>query len=211
MIASLSNKESRRANPVPSLRSKDSEASSLIDVDSPHVQSVKSDFEDQVVKTETQAARLEREAEDKARAAAKAVQQEADSLKKKAATKGKEIKKELKKDGRKLEENKDNPVVIGNALLWTLAVVGVGVSAYQKHAEGKLDLKAAGQFAGILAAIGVADYFGSRYVRKHQASIRMCTDTQAGGSWRTNTRQNKVVCSTAIRCSNVLSIRYGSR
>lgn len=68
----------------------------------------------------------------------------------------------MKKDGKKLEENKDNPVVIGNALLWTVAAVGVGVAAYQKHSEGKLDLQAAGQFAGILALIGVADYFGSK-------------------------------------------------
>merc|ERR1712000_455716 len=62
--------EEARAHPVPALEPSESESASLIDVDSPHVSSVKSDFQEQEVKTETQAERLEREAEDKARAEA---------------------------------------------------------------------------------------------------------------------------------------------
>ena len=59
-----------RAPPVPHLEPDESQASSLIDVDSPHVVSVKSDFEEQAIKTETQAERIEREQEAKAREAA---------------------------------------------------------------------------------------------------------------------------------------------
>jgi hypothetical protein len=134
----------------------------LIDVDSPHVSSVTSDFREQAVKTETQAERLEHEAEDKARAAAKEISREGESAKKKAATKGKQIKDELKKDGRKLNENRDNPVVVGNALIWGIATIAIGYGAYQKHSEGKLDWQLAGTVAAGVGAFAVADYFGSR-------------------------------------------------
>jgi hypothetical protein len=134
----------------------------LIDVDSPHVSSVKSDFQEQEVKTETQAERLEHEAEDKARAEARKAADAAEKAKKKAATKGKEVKDALKKDGKKLSENRDNPVVVGNALIWGIATVAIGYGAYQKHSEGKLDWKLAGTVAGVVGAFGVADYFGSK-------------------------------------------------
>ena len=134
----------------------------MIDVDSPHVGSVKSDFQEQEVKTETQAERLAREAEDQARAEARKAADAAEKAKKKAATKGKEVKDALKKDGKKLSENRDNPVVVGNALIWGIATVAIGYGAYQKHSEGKLDWKLAGTVAGVVGAFGVADYFGSK-------------------------------------------------
>ncbi|EXJ64702.1 hypothetical protein A1O7_01040 [Cladophialophora yegresii CBS 114405] len=149
-------------NRLPSLEPSESESASLVDVDSPHVSSVTSDFREQSVKTDTQAERLEHEAEDKARAAAREISHDADSAKKKAATKGKQIKDELKKDGNKLNENRDNPVVIGNALIWGIATVAIGYGAYQKHTEGKLDWQLAGTVAGAVGAFAVADYFGSK-------------------------------------------------
>ena len=135
-----------------------------MDVDSPHVNSVANDFKDQAVKTETQADRLEHEAEDKARAAAKEISRDAESAKKKATAKGKQIKDELKKDGQKLSDNRDNPVVVGNALVWGIATIAIGYGAYQKHTEGKLDWQLAGTVAGAVGAFAVADYFGSKYV-----------------------------------------------
>ena len=87
---------------------------------------------------------------------------DAESAKKKAATKGKQIKDELKKDGHKLNENRDNPVVVGNALIWGIATVAIGYGAYQKHTEGKLDWQLAGTVAGAVGAFAVADYFGSK-------------------------------------------------
>lgn len=103
-----------------------------------------------------------RAAEDKARAASKEISRDAESAKKKAATKGKQIKDELKKDGQKLSENRDNPVVVGNALIWGIATVAIGYGAYQKHTEGKLDWQLAGTVAGAVGAFAVADYFGSK-------------------------------------------------
>lgn len=134
----------------------------MIDVDSPHVSSVPSDFQEQKIQTETQAERIAHEAEDKARADAKKAADAAESAKKKAATKGKQVKDALKKDGKKLSDNRDNPVVIGNALVWGIATVAIGYGAYQKHSEGKLDWKLAGSVAGVVGAFGVADYFGSK-------------------------------------------------
>lgn len=119
--------EEKMAPPVPTIEHEDS-ASSLVDVDSPHVSSVKSDFDDQVVKTETQAKRLEHEAEDKARAASKKASEFADKAKKEASADAKKAKAEIKKDAKKLSDNKDNPVVVGNALLWGITAVVLGVS-----------------------------------------------------------------------------------
>lgn len=136
----------------------------MVDVDSPHVQSVKSDFEEQAVKTETQAERLAQEAEAKARADATKAEDKASDMKKRASTAAKEAKRELKKDGRKLKENKDNPVFIGNAVLWTLTAGAVAYGAYRKHTEGKLDISLAGTVALGLGALGAVDYFVSKYV-----------------------------------------------
>ncbi len=56
-----------RAPAIPQVEPSESSTSSLVDVDSPHVASVPSDYKSQPVKTETQAQRLEHEAEDEAR------------------------------------------------------------------------------------------------------------------------------------------------
>jgi hypothetical protein len=125
---------------------------------------VKSDWTDAAVKTETQAERIEREAELEAQRASQKAEQKAKSAKDKMAAEAKKAKATLKKDGQKLADNRDNPVVIGNALLWTITAVAVGYGAYQKHAEGKLDWKLAGTVAGGLGALAVGDYFASSYV-----------------------------------------------
>lgn len=120
--------EEKMAPPVPEIaHDEESVGSSLVDVDSPHVNSVPSDFEEQKVKTQTQATRLEHEAEDKARAASKKASDLADKAKKEASADAKKAKKELKKDAAKLSENRDNPVVIGNAVLWGITAVVLGV------------------------------------------------------------------------------------
>ncbi|KAL2441402.1 hypothetical protein ABEF94_015438 [Exophiala dermatitidis] len=131
-----------------------------------------SDFPEQEIKTDTQAERAEHEEEDKARAeaqrAAAAAENAAESAKKKASAKGKQVKDTLKKDGHKLSENRDNPVVVGNALIWGIATVAIGYGAYQKHTEGKLDWKLASTVAGCVGAFAVADYFGSKWLLENK-------------------------------------------
>ena len=134
----------------------------MVDVDSPHISSVKSDFEDQATKTQTQATRQEHEAEDKAREYSQKAKEAASDAKKKAVTKGKEAKEKAKAGGKKLQDNQDNPVVIGNAVILVVGSVALAVGAYQKHKEGQLDWKLAGTVAGIVGAFGVADYFASQ-------------------------------------------------
>ena len=72
-----------RAPALPEVVHTEDSTSSLVDVDSPHVVSVPSDYESQSIKTDTQAARLEREAED-AKIRAK---KEAEKAKEKAQSK----------------------------------------------------------------------------------------------------------------------------
>lgn len=152
----------RRAPPIPEVEKTESEATSLVDVSSPHVSSVKSGFEDQATKTETQATRMEHEADDKAREYGQKASDLTSEAKKKAATKGKESKEKAKAGGKKLQDNQDNPVVVGNAVILVAGTVALAVGAYQKHREGKLDWQLAGTVAGVVGLFGVADYFASK-------------------------------------------------
>lgn len=121
---------------------------SLVDVDSPHISSVPSDYESQSVKTDTQAERIQREEQ---------IKEEAQNLKEKAA-----VKKDSAKE--KAKKNADNPVVIGNAL--GLAIVGgiVGFGAYRQYARGELTGKVVAAWAAALGLFGVGDYYVSQYV-----------------------------------------------
>ena len=125
--------------------------SSLVDVDSPHVSSVPSNFEDQSVKTSTQADRLEREAEERVQQAKRGAKKEADHAKNKARGAGSAV-----------SRNRDNPVVIGNALLVVLAAAGLGFGAYRKQVEGTLTWKVAGLWSSAVGAVAVGDYFVSK-------------------------------------------------
>ena len=160
--------QSSRAHPVPSLapseETQSSHTESLVDVDSPHISSVPSDYQDQAIKTETQATRLEHEAEDDARRASRKAADAAEKAKQKAAAKAKELKSEAKKEGKKLSDNRDNPVVVGNAVIWGIGIVAIAAAGYQRHQEGKLDWPTVGTVAGAVAAFSVADYYGSKYV-----------------------------------------------
>ena len=154
-VQSLTRSPYRRAPAIPEIRHDDPGVHSLIDVDSPHVSSVPSDFESQEVKTETQAdrERLEQEADDKIAEA-----------KEKAGLKKQQAKKKASQDWQSLKANSDNPVFIGNAV--TLAAVGglLGFGAYRKHIAGELTWKIAGLWAGAVGLFGVADYYVSQYV-----------------------------------------------
>jgi len=149
---------------MPAIEKTESEATSMVDVDSPHVLSVKSDFEDQATKTETQAIRKEHEAEDKAREYGQKASEAAADAKKKAAVKGKEAKEKAKAGGKKLQDNRDNPVVVGNAVILAVGAVALAAGAYQKHREGKLDWQLAGTVAGVVGVLSVADYFASKWL-----------------------------------------------
>ena len=149
---------------MPEVEKTESEAASLVDVDSPHISSVESDFKDKAVKTKTQATRMEHEAEDKAREASKKVSDTASEARKKASVEKDKAKDKAKAGGKKLQENSDNPVVIGNAIIMAVGATALGFAAYNRYSEGKLDGEAVAMGAGIVGAFAVADYFASQYV-----------------------------------------------
>ncbi|KAL8712049.1 MAG: hypothetical protein Q9220_003745 [cf. Caloplaca sp. 1 TL-2023] len=197
-----------RAPAQPSLENTESSASSLVDVDSPHVSSVPSDFESQATQTKTQADRMAHEAEDKARETSNKASQKTketaadadkkaseasskasgkakefseyasekseelskeagdkyDKAKKSAARNYREGKEEAKEKGNELSRNRDNPVVVGNALIIGIGGVALGVAGYQKYAKGELSWQLAGIAAGAVSVFAVGDYYLSQYL-----------------------------------------------
>ncbi|KAL1851573.1 pyruvate dehydrogenase complex dihydrolipoamide acetyltransferase component (E2) [Paecilomyces lecythidis] len=146
--------EDARAPPPPEVEKKEAESTvNLIDVDSPHVASVPPDFEEQKVKTTTQAERLEREAQEKYEAEKKKAEEAAEKAKAKA-----------KSAAGSFRRNEDNPVILGNALLVTAITGGLGYGAYRKHLEGQLSWKLVGIWGGAVGALAVADYFVSKWL-----------------------------------------------
>ncbi|KAF7511727.1 hypothetical protein GJ744_003458 [Endocarpon pusillum] len=154
---------SSRAPAPPQVEKTESDTTSLVDVDSPHVSSVPADYESQRVKTTTQATRLEHEAEDKAREAAKRTSEAAHETKEKAKVGGKKAKAKAKEGGRKLDANRDNPVVIANGVILLVGSGALGLAAYKKYSEGTLDWKFAGTTAAAVGAFALADYFVSQW------------------------------------------------
>lgn len=160
--------EEARAPELPQVEKTESEVASLVDVDTPHVSSVPPDYESQPVKTSTQATRLEQEAEDEARQAAQQIFDEAQDVKEEAKEKarvgGKKAKAKAKEGVRKLDANKENPVVVTNGVILAIGGVALGVAAYNKYTNGTLDWKFAGITAGAVAALAVADYYASQWL-----------------------------------------------
>lgn len=135
-----------RAPAIPEVEHTDESVSSLIDVDSPHISSVPSDYETQSIKTDTQADREEREEE---------IHREAKQLKDTASKK-----KEQAKD--KMQKNADNPVVLGNAVGVAVVAGVLGIGAYRKYARGELTGSVVAAWAGVVGALAVGDYFVSQ-------------------------------------------------
>ena len=147
---------SSRAPALPQVEHSDDSVHSLIDVDSPHISSVPSDFESQSVKTDTQAERIE--LEERAKEQAREQAAEAKAAKDRAKAKA-------KRGGNYAKENADNPVILGNAL--TIGILGtvLGVGAYRKWVRDELTWKVAGAWAGVVGVFAVGDYYVSRYVQ----------------------------------------------
>ncbi|PYH89567.1 dihydrolipoamide acetyltransferase component of pyruvate dehydrogenase [Aspergillus ellipticus CBS 707.79] len=115
-------------------RDESESTASLVDVDTPHVQSVDADFLEQEVKTTTQAERIERE-------------EEAEEASAEQKAKAKARAKAKAKAG-SVRRNTQNPVYVANALLLALAGAGLGYGAYRKHAAGQLSWQLVGWASG---------------------------------------------------------------
>jgi len=178
--------EEARAPALPQIAHEDEPISSTVDVDSPHVSSVPSDYHGE---TSTQATRREHEAEDAEREEEREEEREAESeaaaekrfkeSEKKAADeykkakaetskKSKEVKGKAKEFGKEVDENKENPVVVGNAVVVGLGTALLGFGAYRKYSAGELSWKVAGAWGGIIGLFCVGDYYLSQWLFKNK-------------------------------------------
>jgi len=138
--------------------------SSLIDVDSPSVRTVPSDFDEQEVQTGTQAARRDRE--EAAEEAANKARAEADLAKKRARNKARKADNWLTKQFESLGDGASGALVAANLL----AVVGLsgwlGYKAWGLYDHGRLGWKNVGLGLGILGAVGAIEGVFGGYLYK---------------------------------------------
>lgn len=81
---------------------------------------------------------------------------------KEAGVEGRKAKESAKRAGEWADENKDNPVVIGNVVVLSALIAGLGAGAYRLNQQGQFTWKVAGIGAGIVGAFAVADYYVSQ-------------------------------------------------
>ncbi len=110
------------------------------------------------MQTDTQAARLEREADHVAQKA----EEDAKKLRKEFAEKEKKAKASAKNFGGKIERNSDNPVFIGNAVAVVALSAGLGFGAYRKYAAGELTWKLIATWSGVVGLFAAGDYYLSQ-------------------------------------------------
>jgi hypothetical protein len=118
-----------------------------VDVDSPHVATVPTDYESQDIQTDTQLDRIEREAA---------------TEKRRAKAEAEKIKAKGRKEADWLKENRGHPVVLGNALLSVALFGAVGYGAYAKYRAGEFGWKVVGLGVAILGAFSAADYYATK-------------------------------------------------
>ncbi len=151
---------------MPEIEPTDSSTHSLVDVDSPHVSSVPSDYSSQSIKTDTQAERLQHEAEDREREEEQRRRiQRAKERAKEAAKEAKEKAKEKASEARRdVRQNADNPVYMANAVVVAAFGAVLGYGAYRKYVANELSWKVVGLWTGVVGLFAAGDYYVSQYV-----------------------------------------------
>ncbi|KAH8199231.1 hypothetical protein TruAng_006571 [Truncatella angustata] len=146
--------------PVEIEHSESASTASLIDVDTPSVHTVPSDFSEQEVQTSTQQSRIEHEHEEESARA------EADLAKKKAAAKVKKADNVLTKWFGSLSDGESSALVISN-LVGVIGLSGfLGYKAWDLHERGRLGWKNIGLGVGVLAAVGaIQGVFGGYFYK----------------------------------------------
>ncbi|KAI1332313.1 hypothetical protein F5Y16DRAFT_394387 [Xylariaceae sp. FL0255] len=150
--------EAAAPQPPQIIPSETASTSSLIDVDTPSVRTVPSDFLEQDIKTETQAARVEMED-----AAARA-RAEADLAKKKSAKKARETDDFLTKFFGNMSDGASAALVTTNVAAVAGISVYLGYKALGLYEHGRLTWQNIGIGAGIALGVGAFEAVFSRYV-----------------------------------------------
>ncbi|KAI1371415.1 hypothetical protein F4677DRAFT_435560 [Hypoxylon crocopeplum] len=152
--------EAAAPQPPEVISSESASTASLVDVDTPSVRTVPSDFMEQDVKTETQATRKELEdAAERARA-------EAHLAKKKGTGKARKVDSILTKFFGDLSDGASTTLVVSNLA----AVVGLsaylGYKAWGLYERGRFGWKNVGIGAGIVAGVGIIEGILGGYLYK---------------------------------------------
>ena len=152
LLKSLSNLTQAAAPQPPQIEPNESlSTSSLVDVDTPSVRSVPSDFKEQDVQTQTQADRISRE--EQAKAQAKAV-------KDKAAAKAKKADTWLTRQFADMSEGASSLLVVVNFVGVACLGLTLGYKAWGLYERGRLGWQQIGLGAGIVAGVaGVEAFF----------------------------------------------------
>ncbi|KAL7936447.1 hypothetical protein V8C35DRAFT_295509 [Trichoderma chlorosporum] len=149
--------EAAAPQPPEIIPSESGSTASLIDVDMPSVHTVRSDFLEQDIQTETQAERIRREQE-----AARASQ----AAKKRAAGKARKADSWITRQFSQLSDGSVTAIAVANFL----GVVGVsgflGYRAWGLYERSRLDWKHMGVGVGVLAAVGAVEAVLGRYLYK---------------------------------------------
>jgi len=156
--------EAAAPQPPQIVNSTSASTSSLVDVDTPSVRTVPSDYGEQEIQTDTQAARIEREK--KAEDLAAKARAEADFAKKKTKRAAKKADNWLTKQFESLSDGTGGALVAVNLL----AVVGLsgwlGYKAWGLYDKGRLGWKNVGLGLGILGVVGAAESIFGGYLYK---------------------------------------------
>ncbi|KAF5000158.1 hypothetical protein FGRMN_1972 [Fusarium graminum] len=135
---------------------------SLVDVDMPSVHTVPNDFLEQEIQTETQAARLDREEEAEERAEQEKEKRKRDEI----AAKAKNTDNWLIQQFSRLSDGSATGLVIANFATVVGLSAYLGYKGWGLYEKGKLDWKAVGLGAGILASVTAAEGAVGRYLYK---------------------------------------------
>jgi len=148
--------EEARAPNQPQVEVTDSKTTTpLTDFNSSHVSIAPSDYQSQPVKTTTQVERLEREMEE---------DKNVEVANEKLSPSANQAQQSVGGRAAKLNRNKTNPVILGNAILIAAAGATIGFGVYQKHVHGTLTWKSVGLWSGAVGAVGFVDYFVSKWL-----------------------------------------------
>lgn len=110
---------------------------------------------------EAKAGQIERDTKKAYNDVSAEAQKDYKQVKKQAKAEGEKIKKSAKEAEQWAEQNKNNPVVMGNAVVVTALAGLIGIGAYRKYVAGELTWKVAGTWAGVVGLFAVGDYFVS--------------------------------------------------
>ena len=99
---------------------------------------------------------------EKASHAAGVAKEKGHDAKEKAKEVGAEARDRAQRAGHELSENRDNPVVVGNAVAIAAAGAALGFGAYRKYAAGELTWKVVGAWVGVVGLFAVGDYWFSQ-------------------------------------------------